>query len=205
MANINQILTAPQLVSLWDDFNDASIAPVWTTTAPFNHNASVTVLEQNNRVEVTPLPSTVGLNVNGFQTTDNWDFSNRRVHVEIAQAQTGTGGRAIELYAMVDTSNFMSLILDGTTLRFRRCLGGTINDTNVAFNSATHRWWRLRNDIGGGNMFWDTSTDGLTWTQRRQSTGFALDMSVTKFGFLAGTFASNGAPGVTHFDNFKFY
>lgn len=45
---------------------------------------------------------------------------------------------------------------------------------SVAYNSTTHKYWRIRES--GGTTYWDTSADGLTWTNRASAiTG--LDLS----------------------------
>lgn len=37
---------------------------------------------------------------------------------------------------------------------------------NVTYSPTTHRWWRIRR--GNGNIYWETSADGVTYTIRRQ-------------------------------------
>lgn len=64
--------------------------------------------------------------------------------------------------------------------------------TTFAYSSTTHRYWRLR--ASGGTIFWDTSTDGLTWTNRRSTTAPAWVSNSN----LALTFSSHRNNGTNN-------
>lgn len=51
-----------------------------------------------------------------------------------------------------------------------------------AYNATTHRWVRIRE--AAGTMYWDTSPDGVTWTQRRSeaTAGHALSGGYIELG-----------------------
>src|SRR3546814_14352831 len=42
--------------------------------------------------------------------------------------------------------------------------GGAVS---IAYDSTNHAWLRIRED--SGTLFWDTSADGLVWTNRRST------------------------------------
>jgi hypothetical protein len=82
--------------------------------------------------------------------------------------------------------------------------GWRFNDTSIEayggeftddYDPVAHRWLRLRASIDGDTLYWDTSPDGETWTNRDSLTGFAgeLDEIVPEL-WTNGTFT---------FDNFN--
>jgi hypothetical protein len=198
-----QTLAAAEQVLIFDDFNDNLLDTVmWEKISPFNYNAGVTVLEQNQLIEVQPLTSTAGLNTNGLRSQNTYDFRERKLMMEVNTVGSATG-RALEMYAFVDVNNICSIILDGSNLNFRRILANVISDTTLTFSATNHRWWRIWNNIAASKFIWQTSADGISWSTQRSDAAFSLNMSSVKVGFLSGTFASNGAPGTNKIDNIR--
>jgi len=184
-----------------DNFNDNSISALWTKATLETQNAAVTVLEQNQRIEVTPLASTAGLNYNALRTVATYDLSGAQVVVNVAQV-AGGGSANTQLYLEIDANNYYGFVHEAGTLYFKKRVASVNSSTNVAYNATTHAWWRIRHRTSDDHILWDTSTDGVTWTNRRD---IARDLTVTsmKVELCAGTYESVGSPGVAHFDNFK--
>ncbi|MFE6634653.1 hypothetical protein ACFVFT_15045 [Streptomyces tendae] len=71
---------------------------------------------------------------------------------------------------------------------------------SLAYDPDEHRWLRIREDAG--TLAWDTSGDGLTWTERRSVTSPAwvsdADLEVQLISHRDG-----GTPDVAEFDNFN--
>lgn len=82
--------------------------------------------------------------------------------------------------------------------------GGSKAIGQITYVKGVHVYWRFRETPGsGGEVHWDTSTDGVTWQEQSSyatsMVGFTLDKARVNFG-LSG----NGGPGTTvHFDNFN--
>ena len=59
----------------------------------------------------------------------------------------------------------------GLRFTFAYQIADSINP--IPFDPVAHRWWRIREGTGAGaggtsgNLYWDTSPDGVTWTNRR--------------------------------------
>lgn len=70
-------------------------------------------------------------------------------------------------------------------------------NASVTYNATTHRWWRIREF--GGTVYWDTSSDGITWTNRKTeaTSGFTLTSGHVEIG--AGR--SAGTSNLGYFDN----
>ncbi|MGW4493771.1 hypothetical protein [Streptomyces sp. NPDC004376] len=149
----------PSLSTLTDNFNDNVIGPNWG-------NAYGGALETGGRARV---PCTTGYA--GYQTAYSWTFAGATVYCQVPTVPAAAGAGSAYCTLMVNSGT------DGTRLGFLydavagqlRCSNETgytdPSPTTLTYSATTHKWWRLRED--GTNVYWDTSTDGSTWTNRR--------------------------------------
>lgn len=169
----------PSLSTLVDNFNDNAIAGNWG-------NAYGGVSEVGGRARVP-----CGTGFAGYQTAYSWTMAGATIYVQVPVVPVA--GAATEAYCTV----FINSGTAGTRLGFvinavtalLRCTSETgyydPAAVNIAYSPTAHLWLRLRED--GTNVYWDTSPDGTTWTNRRTlatpawiTTGIdtvALDMS----------------------------
>lgn len=99
------------------------------------------------------------------------------------------------------STNCLQIQKEGTTLYFQKIVAGTqTNITNVAYSAVTHLWWRIRE--ASGTTFWETSSDGLSWTAQ---TSQANPITITALSVLiAGTaFSAAVSPGTFKWNNFN--
>ncbi len=75
------------------------------------------------------------------------------------------------------------------------------SEVSITYSETTHRWWRLR--IVSGNMLWDTSEDGLTWTNRRTATAPAWSTTETELYVLLLAHRNDGTTNFSEFDVFN--
>lgn len=68
----------------------------------------------------------------------------------------------------------------------------------LTYSATDHAWLRFRET--GGTLYWDTSTDGLTWTNRRTATTPAW-AAETALAFLVEGHRDAGAPDFAEVDN----
>lgn len=109
-------------------------------------------------------------------TSTTYELTNDAVFVNVPSAPSGTNSDA-NFRLKIDATNYIQWQQEGTTLLGTSVVGGvqTIR-INLTYNSTVHRWWRIREGTGGqgggtaGTTYWDTSVDGLTWTQRASAT-----------------------------------
>jgi hypothetical protein len=149
----------PSLSTLQDNFNDNVIGPNWG-------NSYGGVTEVGGRARV---PCTTGFA--GYQTAYSWTLAGASLFVKVTTVPT----------AGVATECYCGLIVNSPTAGTR--IGFTINTVanllrckndvgyfdagvvEIAYNPTTMAFLRLRED--GANVYWDTSPDGSTWTNRR--------------------------------------
>lgn len=127
------------------------------------------------------------------------DLTNSWVYVEVIGVLAAGSGPETIFQLELDASNLVSFIKSNTSLICRKKVANSNSDTGPTYNSSTHRWWRIGES--GGNILWDTSPDGVTWTNRRS---FATPFAITDLiiGLSAGVFnTSFPTPGTAIFDN----
>lgn len=158
----------PSLSTLVDNFNDGIIGPDWG-------NAYGGASESGGLAHV---PCVAG-SYAGYQTSYTWTMAGASFYVAVTSVPAAS--TATEAY----TSLFVNApgIGDNTDPLYGTRIGFVINTvtgqlkfssetgyfdasaTTVTYNATTHKFLRLRED--GTNVYWDTSPDGTTWTNRR--------------------------------------
>ncbi|MCX4816746.1 hypothetical protein OG601_47360 [Streptomyces sp. NBC_01239] len=157
----------PSLSSLIDNFNDATISPNWG-------NAYGGVSESAGKAHV---PCTIGFA--GYQTAYSWTFAGATLYVAVTTVPAASTATTAYASVFVNAPNIAdnSDPLYGCRIGFiintvssqLRCESDTAysdgSSVNITYSSTTHKFLRLRED--GTNVYWDTSPDGSTWTNRR--------------------------------------
>lgn len=72
----------------------------------------------------------------------------------------------------------------------------------LTYSPVTHAFWRVRES--GGTIFWDTSSDGVTWTNRGQAPVSTLSFSPSSVSIFMTTHefhTGNPNPGIGQFSN----
>jgi hypothetical protein len=157
----------PSLSTLIDNFNDGVIGANWG-------NAYGGVTESGGKAHV---PCTTGFA--GFQTAYSWTFAGATLYVAVTTVPAAS--TATEAYASVfvnapniaDTGDPLYGCRVGfvinTVTGLLRCQSDTgyfdAGSVNITYSSTSHKFVRLHED--GTNVYWDTSPDGSTWTNRR--------------------------------------
>jgi hypothetical protein len=148
----------PSLSTLVDNFNDGTIGPDWG-------NSYGGAYESGGLAHV---PCTTGFA--GLQTAYSWTFAGASIFVKVVSVPAAS--TATEAYCGV----LVNSGTDGTRIGFTIKLGSTLRMQNdvgyfdasaveVPYDPVAHAFLRLRED--GTNVYWDTSPDGSTWTNRR--------------------------------------
>lgn len=102
--------------------------------------------------------------------------------------------REVYMAAEVDfaTGNYVCFSQHGGTLYMRHVRLGVETEESVPYDGTSMRWLRLGES--SGSFYWDTSPDGVTWTQRYTFTSI-LNVSSVTLGIGAGDWAG-ASPGV---------
>ena len=100
--------------------------------------------------------------------------------------------REVFMSAEVDLNNYVVFTQFGGTLFMRHIRLGVTSEATVSYDGTSMRWLRLRES--SGSFYWDTSPDGITWTQRHTFTSI-LNVSSVTLGIGAGDWGG-ASPGV---------
>ncbi|MFD9276912.1 hypothetical protein ACFWD7_06415 [Streptomyces mirabilis] len=158
----------PSFSTLSDNFNDGVIGPNWG-------NSYGGANETGGQARV---PCVAG-SYAGYQTAYSWTFAGSSLFMKVVTAPAASTATEAYCGVMVNAPG----IDDGAGPLFGTRVGFTINAVSgmlrmqsdsayfdptaveIAYNATTHAFLRLRED--GTNVYWDTSPDGTTWTNRR--------------------------------------
>lgn len=202
---ILRVQRAPFL-TLQDDFNDNSRdAKKWSVglLGSAVSDTNVPVSEQNQRLELTPLTATSGSHANGYSTVTPMDMTGKQAGVEVVQV-TNTAGWANTVFSLAADDGWYRFFTEHGLLYMEQYVGGNSSGaTPISYSSTQHRHWRIRHDPFSDAIYWETSSDGATWTVRHSA---ARQLSMTRLvaDLYVRTWQSEVSPGVAVFDNFKF-
>ncbi|MEJ7709773.1 MAG: PKD domain-containing protein [Pyrinomonadaceae bacterium] len=162
---------------------------------------AVSVKEQNQRAEFTPLINTTGSHTNGFSSVKRYDLTNQQATVQVVQAANTTSS-ANTCFLLINGSNWYRFLIENGTLYFQQFVNGSLTKASIAYNQADHQYWRIRHDAGSDTILWETSSDSSNWTTRRsQPRQFAL--TTMRLELYVRTWKAESAPGVVKFDNVR--
>ena len=186
----------PLISTLIDNFNDNVIGPEWG-------NAYGGVSEVGGRARV---PCAVDAYA-GYQTGPVYTLAGSSVYLQIPVAAPAAGAsvEAQTVFAITpDPTQGTNLAINintvGNTIRFESNVGySDAAAVSLTYSAATHLWLRIRET--GGNVLWDTSPDGTTWTTRRTLATPAWVASATDLSLDLWSYRNNGAGNYAEFDN----
>lgn len=84
-------------------------------------------------------------------------------------------------------------------LYFDEVVGNVYSTTSITYDATNHQWWRLR--MSANTLYWDTSPDGIVWTNQRSKAVGAWDTSLVTVELWSGEAVAETSPGVAIFDN----
>jgi subtilisin family serine protease len=184
-------------VLFYDNFNDNS-----TDTSKWSAGAEpgVTVVEQNQRLEISPSPSTTGYGV--YTSVPTLDMTDAAFAAEVVQISAGSSNTGVRIG--LDGSNYIQVVTEGGVICFQYWIGSSRSQTTATYNAATDRFWRIRHDATTDTINWETSADGFNWTTRRTAARpFAVNASYLQLFAGKWTNANSLSPGTAIFDNAK--
>jgi hypothetical protein len=175
--------------SLRDDFADNSIATTWAAITA----GGGAVTEASGQARCALPSSTPGLNQAFYRSVSAYDLTGDSIYLNIA-AMVATGVAANFFFDcfITGSSNFLRWTQSGGALKAQTIVGGVTTDRfSATWSSSTHKYLRIRHS--SGNVLFDTSTNGTSWTNRA-SVAAPFDVTALKiqFGASCGNVASPG-------------
>lgn len=180
-----------------DNFDDNSTdTGKWTAT----NIGTGTIAETGGKLVVT-FPGSPATGGGQYVSVNNYDLVANAAFIKLDTAPASGGDEAkLQLYR--DATSYLDFGYDGTTDKIVAAKGvtgiGYTNMANTAYNSTNHKWLRIRE--ASGTIYWDTSTDGITWSNFHSlATPFSVSNLTVKIITQDFVFVSGGAT----FDNFN--
>lgn len=178
------------IATLRDDFVDNATAAAWDASTL----GSATVAETSGEARFT-LPSSggVGPHIARYTSHSTYDLTAGSFYINIdTMVATGVAATAFfQLY--LSGTNILQWIQVSGTLYARTIIAGVSTDRySAAWNASTYKYLRIRES--GGNILWDSSTNGTSWTNRATlATPFTITDLTVDFGTTCGNVASPGS------------
>ena len=193
------------LDSFYDNFNDNSIdTSLWVTGSFDGSDALVNVSEVGSQLVILPRTGQTGLHYNGLFSSRTYDLTQGSIFVEVVEATRNQANTTLAFGAT--TGNKVMMKTENGSLIMSLVIGGsTIGSTSLPYDVGAHRWWRFRHVASGDTIRFDTSPDGIAWTQRHSISRGSLNITAGKVNLSAGTWNSQSTPGRAVFDNLSWH
>lgn len=170
-----------KIATLTDNFNFADIAK-WD----FSGNAAVVDAQLTLPLDI--------LYTTYLSSVSTYDLTESSIMAQLVQPpNVGDGSNECFLLTRLDSGNYYGIGWAADAIFVQVYVGGDfIVNTEFTLDaiSTTDRWLRLRES--GGTIFWDTSSDAITWTNRYTR---AADFAVTAVLGQLGSGIASGVPG----------
>lgn len=148
----------------------------------------------SNKLQITPTnPQQALISQNVYS------FTGKQVLVRMDQApNVGNGGTyaGLVMFDDADGTDYEAIYFANNNLVFAESVNGSLSTTTTAYNSTDHQWLRIRES--GGTVYWDTSGDGFSWTNRR-SLAKGIDVGGMRIKIYAGYDGTEPSPGLAKF------
>ncbi len=182
--------------TLIDNFNDNTTdLTKWTTFG--------TIAETGRQVQFTG--NSGSANYSGYTSVvTTYDFTGSFVYCQLINAgnQALVTWQAIPTQVFKDASNSLVWYISGNKIVAQKQIAGSFTDVrnDVAYDSSVHKYFKVRES--GGTIFWDFSTDNVTYTNY---TSLANPFAITScyLQLTAGMYASEASGSTATFDNFN--
>lgn len=183
--NINYIPV--KAVALQDDFTTLDTTTKWT-----NSGAAVS----GGQLTISPATG----EFRNIVSKNYYDLTDSSMSVALVSRTNVDNGTPYSYMRADYISNYyVMMYVINTNLVMSERVNGVDSDTSITYDSTAHKYWRFR--VYGGNTYWDTSPDGITWTNRRNK---ASGMSMTRVQLALGAAGNTGTtPGTAVFDDFN--
>lgn len=187
---------SPGLSGIQDNFNDGTLALQWTTI-----QSGGTISESGGTLNFAPSANN-GSVVLTVESVESRSLLGSSLFAEVPSVISTTGNMGQRLEAKLDGSNKLTWKVENGVLSASIKNAGTqATIVSLTYSPTSHRWWRIRE--ASGTIFWDTSPDGLNWTQQATApTSSTFPLDAVSIRLHLETWGSGvGNPGVARFDN----
>ena len=161
---------------------------------------SVSVRLQAGSLVITPREQLSGLHHNGLVSARTWDLTGGAAQVTLA-ATPDPGSAADSTFALsTDEDHWVRFTQEGQWLLLQIRSDSGLDTAAVSYDATAQRVLRLRHELTTGMWVWETSPDGVHFSEKRR-TGASFSTSAMRWELEAGTYMSVTAPGSARFDD----
>lgn len=138
----------------------------------------------------------------GMGSNTTYDLTGSEAYLQTVQrANAGNGSVDTQWLLAADGGNLLKWIVEGTSIMAIYVVNGTSTTAFTAtYSATTHAWWRIREQ--SGTTYFDTSTDGSTWTNRASLLN-PFPLTAMYVNIMAGYWSTETSPGTAIYDNFN--
>lgn len=165
---------------------------------PAGVDPAVTVLERNQRLEITPRSSLFGDRYNGYLSAAPLDFTGAHARVHVVEVVRGSSDAILAVCQ--DSRNLLMMGYELGILFFDQISNGSRDVGWITYDPALHRYWRIRHAAATDTIAYETSPDGIAWTTWR-TVPRRIPITALRVELSAGTYESVASPGVAIFDD----
>lgn len=176
---------------LRDNFTDNSVGAAWNATA----SGSATVAETSGQARFTLPSSTAGTHTARYTSAQTYDLTSDSFYITI-ETMVSTGVAATAFFQLYLTNiNAIQWVQVSGTVYARSAVNGASTDRySASWSGTTYKYLRIRADTT--TVYWDSSTNGTSWTNRASlaiSSLFPITDLYIDFGATCGNVATPGS------------
>jgi hypothetical protein len=164
---------------------------------------SVEVFTGGGRLHLRPRAGVAGQHHKGFATTREIDWRGGSASVAVVQSLNPATEASLSLAVVSQAPGWARVTVSAGNIYFQSERMGVTTSTLASFDPVAHHELRIRHDAAGDELVWETSPDGVAWTeQRRVARPFPLTAMRAEIG--AGSYRAETDPGEAIVDDFVF-
>lgn len=129
-----------------------------------------------------------------------WNFTDTYAHVRCWPMSYGNGSKETMLTIRHNSSTTLQIFKTDNNLGMRLRSGGSNDDWYISYDSTSMAYWRIVE--WSGNAYFDTSPNGVTWTNQREILGHGEDFTSVALRLEAGWWDTED-PETAYYDNFN--
>jgi hypothetical protein len=200
-------------VLLWEDFAASSLdTATWAIDVQSGYqDTAISVVQDASRLTIGPLlGGTSGSHYNGILSQTTFDLTGAAVSVEAVTVPSDSTTADMMVTLTLDGSHHYRTYLEQGFLRFERktqAAGKQGVGPTLAFDEATHAFWRIRHSPATDEFIFETASrvggSPGPWVEHTRSPR-AFAITAVRVELKAGTWqAETTAPGSAAFDQVK--
>lgn len=175
---------------LRDNFTDNIQAGTWGASGT---TGSATKAETGGQAVLTLPSSTAGSHSAVYRTSGTYDLTGDAFVWNIGTMVSTSVAAVVTLDVYVDANNILRWQQVSGTITARSVIGGTDTQRSTAtWSGTTYKYLRIRESAG--TVYWDSSSNGTSWTNRASlGTPFAVTALTVQFSASCENVASPGS------------